>query len=70
MKKTGVCPKCSSTDIRVLKRRIWGTIIPVSSTIFGAAYSRWFICASCGFNETWVEDEKSLEKIRKKLDRR
>ena len=45
-------------------------MIPMNTTVFGAAYFSWFICASCGFMEPWVEDDKSLEKIRRKLDRR
>ena len=54
----------------MMRRRIWGTIIPVGITIFGAAHSTWFICVSCGFVETWVESREDLEKIRGKLQPR
>lgn len=67
LKNTGVCPKCASKDIRVSKRKIPASLIPVNRTLFGAAYTSWFICANCGFVETWVESQKDLEKIRKKL---
>ena len=67
MKNTGVCPKCASTEIRVLRKRTWGMLIQLNRTIFGAAYSSWFICVSCGFVETWVESQKDLEKIARKL---
>jgi hypothetical protein len=46
---------------------MWGTLIPLNRTVFWAAYSSWFICASCGFVETWVESRKDLERIREKL---
>jgi hypothetical protein len=46
---------------------MWGTLIPLRATIFGAVYSSWFICVSCGFMETWIENEKDLEKVRRKL---
>lgn len=67
MKKTGVCPKCASNDIRVMRRRIYATMIPLKRTLFGAAYTSWFICTSCGFVETWVERKEDLERIREKL---
>lgn len=70
MKKSGTCPKCAGKDIRISRQRMWGTIIPVGSTVFGAAYSSLYICASCGFVESWVEQEKDLEKIRKRLGSR
>ena len=49
---------------------MWGTMIPLNITVFGAVYSSWFICASCGFVETWVEDERDLQRIRKNLANR
>lgn len=50
-----------------MRRRMWGTMIPTNRTVFGAVYTSWFICTSCGFVETWVESKKDLEKIRAKL---
>ena len=49
---------------------MWGTMIPMNSTVFGAVHFAWFICTSCGFMEPWVEEEKFLDKIRRKLDPR
>jgi hypothetical protein len=46
---------------------MWATMIPTNSTVFGAVYTSWFICATCGFVETWVEAQKDLEKIRQRL---
>jgi len=69
VKNTGVCPKCHSTDIRVSRRRIWATMVPTGPTVFGAVYTSWFICVSCGFVETWVEKKEDLEKIGRKLGR-
>lgn len=67
MKNSGVCPKCGSTEIRADRRRTWATMVPVASTVFGAVYASRFICVACGFVETWVENEKDLEKIRTRL---
>lgn len=68
MKRTGVCPKCSSTEIRVLrKRKTAGNMIPIRRNVFGAVYGTWFICVSCGFVEMWVEDNDDLAKIRDKV---
>ena len=67
MKNTGVCPKCTSSDLRIMRRKVWATMIPLRNTIFGAVYTSWFICASCGFVESWVESAQDLEKIREKL---
>jgi hypothetical protein len=44
-------------------------MIPMNRTIFAAVYTSWFVCTSCGFVETWVEDEKDLERVREKLPR-
>jgi hypothetical protein len=44
-------------------------MIPLSLTVFASAYSQWFICATCGFIEMWVDSEKELAKIRKKTAR-
>jgi len=82
LKNTGICPKCTSTELRVLRRRTWGTMIPTKSTLLrtffsssweasvfgGAVYSSWFICVSCGFVETWLERKEDLEKVRRKLE--
>lgn len=70
MKLTGVCPKCRSTDIRTKTGRMWPNMIPLGRTVFGAAYSQWFVCSSCGFVEMWVADEKDFLRIRKKLPAR
>ena len=50
-----------------MRRRMWGTMIPLSFTALSAAYTSWFICTSCGFVETWVEQKKDLDAIREKL---
>ena len=67
LKNSGRCPKCTSTDIRVMRRRMWATMIPLNLTVFRAAYTSWFICTVCGFVETWVERPDDLARIREKL---
>ena len=70
MKNTGVCPKCRSTDIRAFRRKTWATMIPMNRSVFGAVYTSWFVCASCGFVESWIESPDDLAKVRKKLSPR
>ena len=48
---------------------MWGTMIPLNLTVFGAVYASWFICTTCGFMETWVESRQDLNRIREKLPR-
>ena len=67
MKNTGVCPKCSSTDIRVDRRRTWANMFPFGLTVFAAFYGSRFVCASCGYVEAWVESERALKSARKRL---
>ena len=49
---------------------MWGTMIPINRTIFGAVYSTLFICTSCGFAETWIERNEDLQKLARKLGSR
>ena len=69
LKRTGKCPKCASTDIRVARRRTLGTMIPVSALLLKAVFTSWLVCASCGFVEAWIECEGDLEWVRVKLPR-
>jgi predicted nucleic-acid-binding Zn-ribbon protein len=67
VKTTGVCPKCGSTDLRIDRRPTWANMIPAGRSVFRAVYTSKFICASCGYVEMWIEREKDLAKIQKKL---
>jgi hypothetical protein len=49
---------------------MWGTMIPLNLTVFRAAYTAWYICAVCGFVETWVERPEDLVRVREKLGSR
>jgi len=41
-------------------------MVPLGLTLLGTTvYTSWYICASCGFVETWIEREKDLDTIRK-----
>ena len=42
-------------------------MIPLNLTVFGAVYTSWFICTSCGFVESWVENKGDLDKVRWKV---
>ena len=64
--KSGICPKCESTrnlrrfecirtELKLIKWRLrrMNTIL--------------LVCADCGYLEFYVENEKDLEKIKKKF---
>jgi hypothetical protein len=42
-------------------------MLPLGGTVFGAVYTSWFVCGACGFVESWLEKEKDLDKVRRKL---
>ncbi len=63
--KSGVCPKCSSTEIYgdtnnphgiVVDK---GKILPMNTILL--------VCADCGYLEFYVENENDLERIKKKF---
>jgi hypothetical protein len=49
---------------------MWATMIPIHRTVFGAVYTSWYVCASCGFVESWIESSKDIAKVRKVLSPR
>jgi len=49
---------------------MWPNVIAAGRTVFSAAYSDWFVCASCGFVEMWVTSEEDLSRIREKMPSR
>ena len=63
MKEAKKCPKCLSTDIVRIPGRTTGNYI---NLFFGTIRVTRFLCASCGFTEEWIEDQKGIEKLRKK----
>lgn len=64
--KNGKCPKCASTDIRFTGRerrfRSYREVIMVGW--FGGIMLDEYICADCGYVETYVE-KRALQKLQK-----
>ena len=71
MKNTKICPKCSSSDIvRIVGKTGYRDTANVVSSglLFTASVSR-YVCCGCGFSEEWIENEKDLEKLKKKYSK-
>lgn len=68
--KTGVCPKCQSTeiysgaDIPLKKGPFGSNAIPVSMTSIAALDN--YVCTDCGYVESYVGESEKLEEIRRK----
>ena len=71
--KTGTCPKCSSDEIFSgagisLKKGPFGSnSIPVGLTSIAALDN--YVCADCGYVESYVSDPKKLVEISRKWDK-
>jgi len=67
MKNTRKCPKCGSTDIRIVEGHAGaygsGNNIPLGATIFSAVPVNRYICCRCGFTEEWL-DKGDLERVK------
>jgi predicted nucleic-acid-binding Zn-ribbon protein len=71
--KTGTCPKCSSDEVFSgagisLKKGPFGSnSIPVGLTSIAALDN--YVCADCGYVESYVSDPKKLVEISRKWDK-
>jgi predicted nucleic-acid-binding Zn-ribbon protein len=69
--KTGRCPKCGSNDVRA------GTDVPVKSGRFNAIPVTFlsgapldnYVCANCGYVESYIANARDLQKIIKNWPR-
>ncbi len=68
--KTGVCPKCQSTeiysgaDIPLKKGPFGSNAIPVSMTSIATLDN--YVCTDCGYVESYIGEGEKLEEIRLK----
>ncbi len=71
--KEGICPKCDAAEVyspedMLLKGGPFGSnSIPVSLTSMAALDN--YVCADCGYVESYVADEDKLHEITKKWKR-
>ena len=68
MKHSHHCPKCDSSNIlRIKGGDIWiGQVNYIPSSSLKKILVTRYLCGSCGFSEEWVDDNKGLEKLKKK----
>jgi hypothetical protein len=66
MKSTSICPKCSSKEIVVIPCER-GTDNWIKVELFTFVKLSRYICASFGYMEQYVEGEKSLSKLHRKI---
>ena len=71
--KTGVCPKCQSTeiysgtDIPLKKGPFGSNAIPVSITSIAALDN--YVCIDCGYVERYIGEDEKLKEIQRKWAR-
>ncbi len=71
--KTGTCPKCASTEVFsgagvVLKKGPFGSnAIPIGLTSMAALDN--YVCAGCGYVESYISDPGKLTEIAGKWDK-
>ena len=58
MKRTGICPKCGSTDVHPALHSNSNYIRPVESICASTVYTTHYVCRSCGYIEEWVKPEE------------
>ena len=60
MKKTGICPKCGSSEIVRMDGYVGpygsGNNLQTGKTIFSAVNVNRYICLGCGFSEEWIDE--------------
>ncbi len=63
--KSGICPKCASTDIHVVSNTASEVAIGIS--FLNTAFLNYHVCVSCGYVEMFVQDAAMLPKIAEKF---
>ena len=70
--KTGICPKCTSTEVYsgadiILKKGPFGiNAIPINLTSIAALDN--YVCTSCGYVESYISDTGKLNEISRKWE--
>jgi len=65
--KSGKCPKCNSREIYKHTSKSGHSNLEV--TMFKQAKSQDYVCAACGYKETYVMNNEDLKKIKEKWER-
>jgi len=68
MKNTKICPKCASNDIIKIKGNTGNSYSSNFAAVGLLSYvpvTR-YVCCNCVFSEEWIENEKDIEKLKKK----
>ena len=56
--KTGICPKCGSTDVHPALHSGTNNIPPVEAATASTVYCTHYVCRSCGYVEEWVTPQE------------
>jgi predicted nucleic-acid-binding Zn-ribbon protein len=65
--KSGKCPKCSSSEI--YRGRAHNQRSALNISVFKNARLEDFVCAGCGFVESYIIDKAKLDDIRRSWTR-
>jgi len=73
--KTGVCPKCKSTEIYANKAVVKvASRNAISVSSFTSLFSDDYLCISCGYleqyvNDVYLKDTKKIDKVKQKWEK-
>lgn len=56
--KTGICPKCGSTDVHRALHSGTNSIRPAETGHGSAVYTTHYVCRACGYVEEWVAPQE------------
>ena len=59
--KSGLCPKCNGTEIRVVENT--ATEVAISLGWTATVFLNYYVCTDCGFVELFVQDKSLLPKL-------
>jgi predicted nucleic-acid-binding Zn-ribbon protein len=62
--KNGICPKCNTNNVHLVHQQ--QTDFAISLGWSGTVFLDRYVCVSCGYTETYTEDNSQLNKIAEK----
>ncbi len=62
--RSGICPKCNGDDVRLAESDPFADSNRVPLGFFRYAILAHYICSHCGYHESYVSQEDSLQAVR------
>lgn len=68
MKKTGQCPKCSSSQVVQLAGQVFSTKVYPRSSYGNISDVEKYACTDCGYVETYLVEQAELDGLKDSQD--